>query len=276
MNTSSSLDFFSKLSKSEFPSCRNTHFDKDIIIKPKKHIIDSVRWIFSKKTPKEKTFNPKREGLFDRVTRRKANDVFNTFKELQMQYTLKQQELMENREHFARNQIKLKKTIKNNNDFLDRDKNKKNLQSFVENKFKHLSNPSIFGQIYEEKKSEAIPSMFPYLIKKTAIPKSIELLKYSTLQKGNKPRSTALNTMNLIPKAYRNNTISDKDEIHVIKTKIQTSVDKNSTKIYGIDRLVKGKIRQIFGNSLKFENSENYDFSDLKKNKKKRSRNRRK
>lgn len=273
MNTS--LDFFSKLAESEYPSCKNTHFDKDIIIKPKKHIIDSVRWIFSKKTPKEKKFNPKREGLFDRVTRRKANDVFNTFKELQIQYALKKQELMENREQFARNQIKIKKTIRNNNDFLDRNKNKKNLQSFVEKKFKHLSNPAIFGQIYEEKKSDVPAAIFPYLIKKTkAFPKSIELLKYSTLQKGNKPRSTALNTMNLIPKAYRSNAVSDKDEIHVVKTKIQTSVDKNSTKIYGIDRLVKGKIRQIFGNSLKFENSENYDFSDLKKSKKKRTRNR--
>lgn len=111
-------------------------------------------------------------------------------------------------------------------------------------------------------------------------PKTKEQLVMESLKKNAESemalrRSSALNTINLIPNAYKN-----KNDLAVIydneydeQQQIQTSVEKNSTKIFGIDRLVKGRIQKIFG---KVKPIINMDFllQDIKTTKKKRKKRR--
>lgn len=80
----------------------------------------------------------------------------------------------------------------------------------------------------------------------------LETLKENSNSENLMKNSSALNTINLIPDAYKNKYLimNGYDEEEEQKKQIKTSIEKNSTKIFGIDRLVKGRIQNIFGKTI--------------------------
>ena len=81
----------------------------------------------------------------------------------------------------------------------------------------------------------------PKVVKKEEIIRN-SLIEYARKEKTMR-KSSVLNTMSLIPNVYNRAEIQEVD----IAEQIKTSVEKNSTKIFGIDRLIKGRIQKIFG-----------------------------
>lgn len=223
------------------PFCKNNHIEKDVNVKIKRKIVESTRRIFTKKIPLSKPLKFSREEVFDRVTRRKANEIFNTINEIQNQFSLKKNEFLQNKKKFDDS---LKKETKKIEEYEPIRKGTKNFMLKTKNKEKNNMNESMLKLLENSQKPEY------------------------------KPRSSALNVLNLIPKAYQDHQITESDEIDMIKFKIQTSVEKNSSKIYGIDRLVKGKIRTIFGKGNKYKElmKPNLDLKSKKRRKRTKTR----
>jgi len=112
--------------------------------------------------------------------------------------------------------------------------------------------------------------------KKTKEQEVMDTLKRNSHNESSIRRSSCLNTMNLIPNAYKNKNsllVVNDSESDDMQEQIKTSVEKHSTKIFGIDKLVQGRIQQIFG---KGKPQMNLDFLLLKKNPKKHNKRRRK
>lgn len=183
--------YIKKINNGYVPSCRNIHFDKEFIKhNPRnKGVIDSTRKKIFNKINHVSQENSQKNLIFDRFTRKKAAEIFQTINMMSPK---------------PKPQKPLQKAAK-----------KKETESRINS------------------------------IKKS-------LIEISEKEKQIMRRSSALNSVNLIPNIYRSpkNNKNNDLEIDVLKEKIKTSINRNSTKIFGIDRLIKGRIEQIFGKGI--------------------------
>lgn len=201
--------YIKKINNGYVPSCRNIHFDKDFI-KPhsrSKGMMSPTRQKLMNKKNNISEEKSKKDLIFDRLTRKKVAEIFQTI-----------------------NMISIAKPPKNS---------QKNT-----------------------KKKEAEPRI--NVIKKS-------LIEISEKEKQIMRRSSVLNSMNLIPNIYRSpqNVKNNDFEIDLLKEKIKTSINKNSTKLFGFDRLIKGRIEQIFGKGINYKLPE-VTVKKIKTNKKRK------
>ena len=214
------------LDNNYLPSCHNIHCEKDFIKNVRSRtIIDSTKKALFQKKPTLQSIVPLANVVLDRISRKKATDIFKT--------------------------LNILKTMKKTSEI---------------SKEKTLINMKL-------------------LPKKPEIPSKNQKIKESLQESSKKEislrRSSVLNTINLIPNAYKSKNSSllfTENDIEITEKikedKIKTSVEKNSTKIFGIDRLIKGRIQKIFGKGISIVKQDFFELNPLTKPKKKRKKQR--